>query len=78
MLTHNPLGGFNAFHLRHGDIHQNDVGAGSVIFGNRGATVTGLACQHSTIGIDDARKILPGKDRVIHHEVADWLVIGST
>src|SRR5215471_4236650 len=36
MRLHNPFCGLDTFHLRHGDIHEHDVGMGTVIFGDGG------------------------------------------
>src|SRR5205814_2769114 len=34
MRAHDALGGLDAFHLRHGDIHEHQIGMDAVIFGN--------------------------------------------
>src|SRR5260370_8881454 len=34
MLPDDALDGFNALHLGHGDVHENDVGLGAVELGN--------------------------------------------
>src|SRR6267142_3846042 len=36
MAANDALGGLNAFHLRHGDVHEHDVGSGAFVFGDGG------------------------------------------
>src|SRR5579863_8125702 len=62
MFLDNTLDGFDALHLRHGDIHQNDVGFGASIFGDGGATVTRFADHLTAEGLDHPRKTLSRED----------------
>src|SRR4051812_4057169 len=39
VLTNDSLGGLDAFHLWHGDVHENDVWLGAIVLGDRGAAV---------------------------------------
>src|SRR2546428_4123851 len=39
MLPHNLLGGLDAFHLWHGDVHEHDVRAGTLVLCYGGKTV---------------------------------------
>src|SRR6202795_3333009 len=75
MRLHDPFGGFDAFHLRHGDIHEHDVRMRPVILGDGGQAIACLAGQMSTEGLDHAGQVLARKDRVVHDQIADRLPV---
>src|SRR6266704_536834 len=45
VLANDSFSGLDAFHLRHGDIHENDVRLGAIVFGDRGAAVARFSCD---------------------------------
>src|SRR5947209_15678853 len=77
MSTDDALRGLNAFHLRHGDIHQHHVWRGAVVFGNGGAAVAGLADNLAAKGFNHLGNVFAGKDGVIYHEVANRFAVFS-
>src|SRR5580704_2988369 len=56
MFLDNTLDGFDAFHLWHGDVHENDVGFRASVFGDGGATVARFADHLAAEGLDHLRK----------------------
>src|SRR5713226_2637182 len=62
MLPHNFLRGLDAFHLWHGDVHEHDVGAGTLVLGYGGHAVARFAGQLSAECFDHARQVLAGPD----------------
>src|SRR5437660_3471508 len=72
MGPHDALRGFNAFHLRHGDVHEHHVGRSAVKFGNGGAAITGFADDLAAECLDHLRNVFARENRVIHHQVAYW------
>ena len=72
---HDLLGRFDAFHLRHGDVHEHDVGMGAVVFGDGGQAVSGFARDLAAESFDHAGQILAREDGVVHDQVADWLPV---
>ena len=75
MLAHDLLRGFDAFHLRHGDVHQDDIGFGTVVFGHRRNAVSSFAGQLSAECLNHAGQIFPGEHRVVHYQIADRLPV---
>jgi len=43
VLPHDALNGFDAFHLGHGDVHEDDVGLDAIELGDGGDAVSSLA-----------------------------------
>ena len=75
MLAHDFFGGLDAFHLRHGDVHEHDVGIGAIVFGDGGHAVSRFARDLSAEGFDHARQILAGEDGIVHDQIADRLAV---
>ena len=75
MSKHNLFGGLNPFHLRHGDVHEHDVGIGAVVFGDGSHSVPGLARHLPAKGLHHAGQVLARENGVIHNQVADWLPV---
>src|SRR2546423_94340 len=48
MLAHDALNRLNPFHLGHGDVHEDDVRLGALVFGDRGAAVAGFSGELAT------------------------------
>src|ERR1700730_3122238 len=75
MFLDDTFDGFNAFHLRHGDIHQHDVRLRASIFGDGSAAITRLADYLSAKGFDHLGKAFSREDGIINDQVTDWLAI---
>src|SRR5581483_155700 len=75
MRPHDFFGCFNALHLRHGDVHEHDVGIDAVIFGDCGYSVTGFAGDLPAEALDHAGKILAREDRVVNDEISHRLTV---
>src|SRR3954469_18455021 len=69
------LSSFDAFHLWHGDIHDDDIRVKAIIFGDRSLAVSSFADQLAAKSFNDAGQVFAGEDGVIHYQVADWLAI---
>ena len=70
MVAHDLLRRLNAFHLRHGDIHQNDVGHQPFVLADRRNSVARLADYLSPECFDHPGQVLAGKHGVIHDQIA--------
>ena len=77
MLAHDTLDRFDAFHLRHGDVHEHDVGLDAVEFGNGGKAIAGFPSQLAAEHFDHLDEVLAREDGIVHHEVADGLMVFS-
>src|ERR1700728_1755906 len=75
MLLDNPFGSLNSFHLRHGDIHEHDVGMGAVELADGSQAVPGFSCHLPAKAFNHAGKILAGKHGVVHDQVANRLSV---
>ena len=75
MLSHNAFNRFNPFHLWHGDIHQDDVWPDAVVLRNSCETVAGFSRHFAAKEFDHLDEVLAGKDGVVHHQIADWLLV---
>src|SRR5712692_4244290 len=67
MLPHNFLGGLNPFHLWHGDVHEHDVGTGTLVLGYGVHAVARFASQLSAECFDHTGQVLAGEDGIIHY-----------
>jgi hypothetical protein len=76
VLADDALGGLDAFHLGHGDVHEHDVGTGALILGDGGAAVASLARDLSAEGLDHLGEVAPREDGVIDDQEAERLPIG--
>src|SRR5215469_8817916 len=65
----------NAFHLRHGDVHEHDVGLQAVIFADGGETVSGFARHLPAKTLDDAAQVLASEYGVVDDQVLHRLTI---
>ncbi len=74
-MTDDALDRFDAFHLRHGDVHEHDVRLGAVELGDGGETITGFAGNFSAEELYHLDDVLAREDRVVHHEIADGLIV---
>jgi len=75
MLTHDTLDGFDALHLRHGDVHEHDVRRGALELGDGSEAVTGFTGNFAAEDFDHLDDVLAREDRIIHDEIADGLVV---
>src|SRR5713226_8991190 len=75
MQPHNLLGGCDAFHLWHGDVHEHDVGTGSLVLGYCGHAVARFAGHLPAECFDHAGQVFAGEDGIIHHEIAYRLTV---
>ena len=78
MLAHDLLGRLDPFHLRHGDVHEHNIGIDALVFGNGSHAVAGFTCHLAAKGFYNAGQILAGEDRIVDHQIAHRLtVLGS-
>ena len=70
-LADNALSGLDAFHLRHGDVHQHDVGLSAAVLGDCGATVASLTGHLTAEGLDHLCQVLACKNRVVNDQVTN-------
>src|SRR5271157_516415 len=75
MLADDALDGLDALHLRHGDVHEDNIGVGAVELGNGGQTVTGFTRYFAAEELDHLDEVLAGEDRVVHDQVAYGLLV---
>src|SRR5579872_2215421 len=75
MLLDDPFGGFDAFHLRHGDVHEHDVRMRAVELADGSQTVAGFSCHLPAERFDHAGQVLTGKHGVIHDQITHRLPI---
>src|ERR1051326_9587252 len=75
MRTHNALRRLNAFHLRHGDVHQHHVRRSAIVFGDCGAAIAGFAHDFAAKSFNHLCDILAREDGIVHHQIADWHAI---
>src|SRR2546423_4165858 len=75
MLTHDSLDSLDAFHLRHGDIHEHDVRRSALELGDSGEAVTGFTGDFSTKELDHLDDVLAREDGIIHDEIANGFVV---
>src|SRR5205807_8621998 len=77
VLAHDALDRFDAFHLRHGDVHEHDVRLDAVVFGDGGQPVAGFAGQLAAEHLDHFDEVLAREDGIVHYQVADRLIVFS-
>ncbi len=75
MLPDDALDGFNALHLGHGDVHENDVGLDAVELGNGREAVARFAGDFTAEDLDHLHDVLAGEDGIVHHEITDRLLV---
>src|SRR5579864_330718 len=75
VLLHNFFGGLNAFHLRHGDVHEHDIRPETLVFADGGQTVSGLARDLAAKAFDNAAQVLAREDGVVHDQILDRLTV---
>src|SRR5579863_603610 len=75
MLLDDPFGCLDAFHLRHGDIHEHDVGMRAVELADGSQAVAGLSRHLPAERFDHAGQVLTGEHGVIHDQITDRLPI---
>src|ERR1700688_4619181 len=75
VLANDALHGFNAFHLRHGDVHQDDIRLGTVELGDGGETVASLARHFPAESLDHFDEVLAREYGVVYHQVADGFIV---
>jgi len=68
VLANDALDGFNALHLGHGDVHQDDVGFDAVEFGDGGKAVAGFTGNFAAEKLDHFHDVLAREDGIVHHE----------
>ena len=75
MLPHDALNGFDAFHLRHGDVHEDDVGFGALVLSNCGAAVAGFPGELSAKRLEQLHNVFSREYRVVNDQVANGFFI---
>src|SRR5215471_15638586 len=75
MLLDDAFGGLDAFHLRHGDVHEHDVGMRAVELADGSQAVTGFGRHLPAEGFNHAGEIFPGEHGVIYDEITHRLPI---
>ena len=75
VLTHDAFDRFDAFHLRHGDVHEHDVGLGAVELRDGGQAVAGFTGHFPAEHLDHLDEIFAGEYGVVHYKVADGLIV---
>src|SRR5579872_11472 len=75
MSLHDFLGSLDALHLRHGDIHQHDIGMRAVELADGSKAVAGFAGHLPAERFNHSREILAREDRIVHDQVADGLPV---
>jgi hypothetical protein len=75
MLTHDALDRFNTLHLRHGDVHEYDIGAGAVEFRDGGEAVAGFAGDLAAAHLNHLHEIFAREYGIVHHQIADGLIV---
>src|ERR1700732_1190255 len=75
MRLYNFLGRFDSFHLRHGDIHEHDVGPSPVELADGGQPVSGFGRHLSAECLYHAGQVLAGEHGVIHDQIANRLPV---
>src|SRR3954469_7437000 len=69
IVADDAFGSFDAFHLRHRDVHQYHIGTHPIVLGDRGAAVAGLAGYLAAEGFHHLRNVLAREDRVVHDQI---------
>ena len=67
----------NALHLRHGNVHQDDVGLGAVILRDGRQPVARFAGDFSAEQLHHLDNVFAREDGVVHYEIADGLAVFS-
>src|SRR5689334_6420666 len=75
MRAHNAFRRLNAFHLRHGDVHQHHVRRGAVVFRDGRAAIAGFAHNLAAKGLNHLGHVLAREDRIVYHQVPDRLAV---
>src|SRR5215471_16233742 len=75
MRLHNAFSRLDAFHLRHGDVHEHDVRMRAVELADGSEAVPGFGCHLPAERFDHAGEILAGKYGVVDYQIADWLAV---
>src|SRR5215469_9622379 len=77
VLAYDALDGLDALHLRHGDVHKHDIGLGAVVFRNGRQAVAGFTRYFAAELLNHLDQVLAGEDGVVHHQIADRLLVFS-
>src|SRR6266853_3018356 len=77
MLANDAFDRFDAFHLRHGNVHEHDVRLGAAVLRDGGKAVAGFAGNFAAEELYHLDDVLAREHRVVHHEIADGLVVFS-
>src|SRR5690348_11488157 len=75
VLLHDLLGGFNAFHLRHGDIHEHNIRLQAVIFADGRQYISSFARDLAAKTFHDTAQIFAREDGVVHDQILDRLPV---
>src|SRR6185437_15106341 len=75
VLLHDLLGGFNAFHLRHRDIHEHDIRLQAVIFADGRQSISRFARNLAAKAFHDTAQIFAREDGVVHNQILDRLPV---
>src|SRR5262249_5293523 len=75
ILSDNPLRSLDAFHLRHGDVHQYQIGMDSLVLCDCGAAVARFAHDFAAERLQHLGEVLAREDRVVDYQISHWLVV---
>src|SRR5580700_3745338 len=75
MRLNDFLSGFDTLHLRHGDVHEHDVGMGPVELADGGQPIPGLGRHLPAKTFDHAGQILAGEHGIVDDQVTDRLSV---
>ena len=77
MLANDALDGLDAFHLRHGDVHEHDVGLGAIELRDGCEAIAGFPGDFAAEHLNHLDDVLASEDGVVHHQVANRLIVFS-
>ena len=75
VLPHDALHRLDPFHLRHGDVHEHDVRTTPVEFRDGRQAISGFAGHFAAEHLDHFDQILAREDGIVHHQVANRLIV---
>src|SRR5262249_8715220 len=78
MLLDDALDRFDAFHLRHGDVHEDNVRLDASVLRDSCAAVSCFASERAAERLHHFGEAFSREDRVVYDEIADGLVVLSS
>jgi hypothetical protein len=67
MLANDALDSLNAFHLRHGDVHEHDVRLSAIEFRDGGEAVASFSSDFAAEHLNHLDDVLASEDGVVHY-----------